>query len=31
MSFPTYEVHISGNTMTLKGTGGSQINLTRVK
>jgi hypothetical protein len=31
MTFPTYEVHISGNTMTLKGTAGSQISLTRVK
>ena len=31
MNFPTYEVHISGDTMTLKDTGGSQITLTRVK
>jgi len=31
MSFPTFEVHISGNTMTLKGNDGSQIVLTRVK
>ena len=31
MNFPTYEVHISGDRMVLKGTGGSQISLSRVK
>jgi ABC-type multidrug transport system permease subunit len=31
VNISTYEVHISGDTMVLKGTNGKQISLTRVK